>query len=77
MVAGENPELIEWRQRLTATDVLDSEKSAEDGSIDNDGDALDEEDDSGFGEAGVRTGVTKSETEEVEEAQQVVKYYFL
>ena len=74
MVASENPEVIEGRRRLIAIGVLDSEEAAEDGSIDNDGAALYEEDESGSGEAGMRTGVTESGTEEVEEVQQVVKY---
>ena len=64
MVASEHPEVIEGRRRLIATDVLESEEEADDGSIDNDGAALDEEYDSGSGETGVRTCVTKSETEE-------------
>ena len=42
--------------------------------VDDDGDALDEEDVSGTGEADVSTGVTESETKEVEEVQQYVKY---
>ena len=41
-------------------DVLDSEESAEGGSIDNDGADSYEEDESGLGEADVRTGVTQS-----------------
>ena len=40
MVASEHPELIEGRRRLIATDVLESEEAADDGSIDNDGAAL-------------------------------------
>ena len=47
MVASEHPEVIEGGHRLIATDVLDSEEADEDGSIDNDGAALDEEDESG------------------------------
>ena len=74
MVASEKTEVIEGRRRLIATDVLDSDDAAENGSIDNDGDALDEEDESGLGEAYVRTCVTQSGTEEVEEVQRVVKY---
>ena len=42
MVASEHPEVIEGRRRLIATDVPDSEESAEDGSIGNDGAASDE-----------------------------------
>ena len=44
MVASEHPEGIEGRRRLIAADVLDSEEASEDGSIDNDGSASDEED---------------------------------
>ena len=60
MVAIEHPEVIEGRRMLIATDLLDSEEAAEYGSIDNYGDASDEEDESGLGGAGARTGVTKS-----------------
>ena len=62
MVASEKTEVIEGRRRLIATDVLDSEEASEDGSIDNDGDASYEEDESGFGEAGVITCVTQPGT---------------
>ena len=74
MVASEHPKVIKGRQNLIDTNVLDSDKTAEYGSIDNDGAALDEEVESDSGEAGVSTGVTESVTEEVEELQQVVKY---
>ena len=37
MVASEHPEVIKGRQQLIATDVLDSEEAAGDGSIDNNG----------------------------------------
>ena len=60
MVASKHPEVIQGRRRLIVMDVLDSEESAEDGSIDNYGAALDEEDDSGLGEMGVITGITQS-----------------
>ena len=43
MVASEHPEMIEGRQWLIAMDVLDSEEASEDGSIDNNGAALDED----------------------------------
>ena len=62
MVASKHPEVIEGRRWFITTDVLDSEEADEDGSIDNYGAASDEEDDSGSGEAGVRTGVTQSGT---------------
>ena len=71
MVASEHPEVIEGRRQLISTDVLESEEADEDGSIDNDGADLDEDDESGSGEAGVITGFTQSGTEEV---QRVVKY---
>ena len=77
MVASEHPEVIEGRRRLIATDVLDSEEAAEDSSVDNDGAASGEENESGLGEAGVITGVNQSVTEEAEEVQQVVKHYFI
>ena len=65
MVASELTEVIDGRQRLIDMDVIDSEKADEDGSIDNNGDDLDEEDEIGLVEAGVRTVVTQSGTEEV------------
>ena len=82
MVASEHPEVIEGRRRLISTDVLDSEEEAEDVSIDNDGSDSDEEDESVYKEAGMRTCVTQSGTEEAEEVQWVVKsaslsYYML
>ena len=49
MVASEHPEVIGGRRRLIATDVLDSEEAAEDGSIDDGGAALDKEDESALG----------------------------
>ena len=67
MVTSEHPEVIEGRRRLIATYFLDSEEAAEDGSIDNDGAASDEEEESGLGEAGVRTGVTQLGIEEAGE----------
>ena len=74
MVVSENPEVIEVRQVLISTDVLDYGEASEDDSIDNDGTASDEKYESGSGEAGERTGVTKSVTEEVEEVQMIAKY---
>ena len=47
---------------MISTFVIDYEDAAEDCYIDNDSADLDEEDESGLGEAGVRTGVTKSGT---------------
>ena len=73
MVASEHLEVIEGRWRLIATDVLESEEADEDFSIDNDGAASDEEDESGSVEAGARTDGTQSGTEEVEEVQRIVK----
>ena len=74
MVVSEYPEVIDGRTRLITMDILDSEDAASDGSIDNYGAALDEEDGSGSVEAGVGTGVTESGTKELEEVQQDVKY---
>ena len=54
MVASGNNEVIEGRQRLISTDVIDYEEAAEDGYIDNDGADLYEEYDSGSGEVRVR-----------------------
>ena len=62
MVASEHPEVIEGRRRLIYTDVIDSEKAAEDGSIDNYGADFYEEDDSGLGDVGVIKDVTQSGT---------------
>ena len=69
--------MIEGRRRLIATGFLDSEEAAEDDSIENDGAALDEDDKSSSGEAGVRTCFTQSGTEEVEEVHRVVNYFSL
>ena len=74
MVASEHPDVIEGRLWLIVTNGLEFEDTAQDDSIDTADDASDEEDESGPGEAGVRRGVTKSITEEVEEVQRVVKY---
>ena len=67
MVAIEHTEVIEGSWRLIAMGVIDPEEAAEDGSIDDDGDSLDEEDESGLGEAGVIKGVDEVVTKEVEE----------
>ena len=56
MVASEHSGVIEGRQRLIYTDVLDSDE-ASNGAADSY-----EEDESGLGEAGARTGVTQSGT---------------
>ena len=77
MVVSEHSEVIEGRQRLIATDILDPEQEAEGVSIDYYVDASDEEDDSVSGEASVRTDVTEVGTKEVKEVQQAVKYYYL
>ena len=63
-----HPEAIDWRQQLIAVDVLDSEDEAEDGSIDHDDAALDEDDGSGLVGAGV--------TEYVGDMQKSSKYSF-
>ena len=74
MVGSEHPEVIQGRQQLIATEVLDPEEAAEDGYIDNYGAVLDLEDESDSGEAGMRTGVTEVVTKEVEEVHNSVKY---
>ena len=53
--------------------VIDYEKADEDGSIDNDGAALDEEYGSSLVEEGVSIGVPESGTKDVEEVQRAVK----
>ena len=77
MVVSEHDEMIERGRRLIATDTLDSGEAAEYYSIDNDGDDLGEDDESGLGEAGVSTGVTEVGTKEVEKVHQAVKYSYL
>ena len=77
IVVSEHPEMIEGRLRLVATDVLDSKEAAENFSICDDGAALDDEDESGSGEASLRTGFTQLGTEDVEEVYWVMKYSFL
>ena len=59
---------------MIITEVLDSEDAAEDGYINSDFADSDKEDDIGLVEAGVRTCVTQSVTEEVEEVQRVVNF---
>ena len=66
MVANKHPEAIEGRQRLIDVDDLDSEEAAEDASIVQDDDSLDEEDGSSLVGAGV--------TEEVEYIHKALKY---
>ena len=73
MVVSEHPKVIEGRQRLIATDFLESEEASDYGSIYGDGADTDEEDESGWGEAGVSTVVTELVTKVVEEVQQSVK----
>ena len=57
MVAKENPEVIEGRQRLIAVDVLDSDEADDDASIVHDDYNLDEEDGIGL----VGAGITEEE----------------
>ena len=59
---------------MIATDVLEPDYEAEDGSIDDNGADWYGEDDSGLGEVGVSTGVSEVGTKKVEEVQQAVKY---
>ena len=74
MIANEHSEVIEVGQLLIATEVLDPEQADQDISIIHYGDLLDEDDDSGLGQAGVRTYVAELVTKEVVEAHQAVKY---
>ena len=74
MVASEYLEVIEGKRWLIATYVLDFEELDEDSSIHNYGTSSNEEYKSGSGEVDVRTCVTQSGTEEVEDVQRVVKY---
>ena len=59
MAASKHTKVTEGRQRLISTYVLDRGEAAEYGLVDDDGDDLDEENESGFGESGVSTGVTE------------------
>ena len=77
MVVSEHNEAIEGRVPFISTEIIDPEKAAEGSSIDNDGASLDEEDENGLQEAGVRTGVPELGTKEVEEVHQIVKYFSL
>ena len=77
MVASEHPEVIDRSQWCIATDVIDSQEADADGYIDNDFAALDEEKNSGSGEAVVRTYIIQSGTEDMEEVQWVVICSFL
>ena len=66
MFVSDHTEVIDERQRLITTGVLDPEEAYEDDYIDDDGADLDEEDKSGLLEAGVSTVVTEVRTKEVE-----------
>ena len=55
MVAIEHPEVIEGSTRSIAMDVPDSEEAANDGSINNNSAASDQMEESGLGEAGVKS----------------------
>ena len=74
MFASEYPEVIEGRSQLIVTEVLDPDESANDGSIDCNFSALDEEYERCLVEAGVSTGVTEVGKKEVEEVHKAVKY---
>ena len=58
MVASEHPDVIERRWWFIATDFIDSDEADYYGSVDNYCADSCEEDKSGLGEAGVKTGVT-------------------
>ena len=60
MVASEHPEVIYGRRRLIDMGVPESEEAYGDGSLGNDGGALDKENKSGYEEADARTGVTEA-----------------
>ena len=66
MVASEHPEVIGGMWRLIAMEILDPKEADEDGSINDDGAASDEDDKSGPGETGVSTGVTEVLTKEAD-----------
>ena len=59
---------------MIVTEVFDSEETAENSSIGDDGDAFDEEDEGGLVDSGARTGVTELGKKEVEEVKQAMKY---
>ena len=61
MVANKNPKIIEGGQRLIVMDIIDPDQASKYGVIDDDVDASDKEDESGFVDAGVITGVTEAE----------------
>ena len=54
-------------------DFIEPEEASDDGVVDDYGDILYEDNESGLGQAGARTGVTKAETIEVKEVQQAMK----
>ena len=62
---------------MIATDVLEPDYEAEDGSIDDNGADWYGEDDSGLGEVGVSIGVTESGAKDMEEVYHSVKSAFL
>ena len=66
MFVSDHTEVIDERQRLITTGVLDPEEAYEDDYIDDDGADLDEEDKSGLVEAGVSTVVTEVIKKEVD-----------
>ena len=57
--------MIEGRRKFIVTNVLDPEEVSEDGFVDNDVAESDQENERGLVEAGLKTGVTQSGTEEV------------
>ena len=66
--------MIKGKRWLIATEILECEEAAEDGSVDNYVSDLDEEDDSGLVEVGLITGIIEAGTKEVEEVHQAVKF---
>ena len=59
MVASEHTEVIQWRRWFIVVDVIDSQGADQDGFMYDGGADLDEDYQSGSGEAGMSTGVTE------------------
>ena len=74
MVTRKHTKVIEGRRLFNSTGVHEPDETAKDGVIDNYGCDQDEQDESGSGDVGVTTGVSESETNEVEEVHHSLKY---
>ena len=66
--------MVERRRWFIYTYILDPEEADEDVVVDYNGAGLGEDYESGLGESGVSTDMAEWKTDEVEEAQQAVKY---